>query len=272
VKITLIIASILVIIFLIGWLGLQIEPAPFQPYPEQTPPLETVPLPDGLPAPVERFYKTIYGDEIPVITTAVVKGRAVISPFGIKLPARFIFVHNAGKDYRHYIEATWFGLPIMKVNEGYVDRRSFFESPMGNIYNDASTNQAANLAIWAEAEWFPSIWLTDERVRWEPVDEKTALLFVPFEDQEENFVVRFDPETGLLDTMEAMRYRDAGPQAKKILWITKTLPEKSIKGTTNLSTVGSATWMDQGKPWAIFTLEEVKYNVDVSEYIRRPGP
>jgi hypothetical protein len=26
-----------------------------------------------------------------------------------------------------------------------------------------------------------------------------------------------------------------------------------------------------GKPWAVFTLEEVKYNVDVSEYIRQRG-
>jgi hypothetical protein len=270
-KTLLIIAGIFVVLIFFGWLGLQIKPKPFQPHPEQPPELEYIPLPNGLPAPVERFYKLVYGDEIPVITTAVVKGRAVMSPFGIKLPARFIFIHNAGKDYRHYIEATWFGLPIMKVNEGYVDQRSFFESPMGNIYNDASTNQAANLAVWAEAVWFPSIWVIDEHVRWEPVDEETALLYVPFGAQEENFVVRFDPETGLLDTMEAMRYRDAGPQAKKILWITESLQGKNFDGTY-LSTAGSATWFDQGKPWAVFTLEEVKYNVDVSEYIRQRGP
>jgi hypothetical protein len=270
-KITLIVVSILAILILLGWLGLQIKAVPFQPYPEQPPEPEFIPLPDGLPASVERFYKTVYGDEIPVIKTAVITGRAVLSPFGVKMPSRFIFVHNAGKDYRHYIESTWFGLPIMKVNEGYVDQKSFFESPMGNIYNDASTNQAANLAIWAEAEWFPSIWLTDERVRWEPVDENTALLFVPFEDREENFVVRFDPETGLLDMMEAMRYRDAGPQAEKILWIARALPGKYIEDTT-LSAIGSATWLDQGKPWAEFTLEDVKYNVDVSEYIRQRGP
>ena len=265
-----IIIGILFALFFIGWLGLQIKPKPFAPYPKQQPELEFIPLPDGLPAPVERFYRITYGDEIPVIETAVIKGRAVLSPFGVKMPSRFIFVHTAGEDYRHYIESTWFGLPIMKVNEGYLDQRSFFESPMGTIYNDASTNQAANLAVWAEAEWFPSIWLTDERVHWEPVDEKTALLFVPFEDKEENFVVRFDSETGLLDTMEAMRYRDSGPQAKKILWITKAFQGKNFDGTY-LSTAGSATWFDQGKPWAVFTLEELKYNVDVSEYIRQKG-
>jgi hypothetical protein len=142
---------------------------------------------------------------------------------------------------------------------------------MGNIYDDPGTNQGANLAIWAEAGWFPSIWLTDPRVRWEALDDKTALLFVPFEDQEENFVVRFNPDTGLIDSMEAMRYRDSGPQAKKILWITRNVPSEKIEGT-QLDTVGNATWLDQGIPWATFTLEEVNYNVDVSEYIHQKGP
>jgi hypothetical protein len=270
-KTILIVCSLAALLF-IGWLGLQIKPKPFPPHPEKTPELKAIPLPSGLPAPVERFYRTVYGENIPVIETAVIKGRASIAPFGVKLPARFLFVHNAGKDYRHYIEATWFGIPFMKVNERYLDGNSLFELPVGDpIVNDTSTNQAANLAVWAEAAWFPSIWLTDSRVRWEGVDEKTALLFIPFEGQEENFVMRFNPETGLLDSMEAMRFRDSGPQAKKILWITRNIEGNKIEGT-QLDTVGSATWLDQGKPWAIFTLEEVNYNVDVSEYIRQKGP
>lgn len=271
-KIITIIAAVLIILFLLGWLGLQIKPRPFSPYSEKAPALKTIPLPEGLPAPVERFYQTVYGDEIPVIESAVAKGRAVIAPFGVKMPARFLFVHEAGKGYRHYFEATWFGLPIMKVNERYVDGKSLFELPGGApIDNDASTNQAANLAVWAEAAWFPSTWITDPRVRWEAVDDNTALLFVPFENQEENFVMRFNPETGMLDSMEAMRYRNAGPQAKKILWVTHNIEGAKIEGS-KLDATGSATWMDQGKPWAIFTLEEMNYNVDVSTYIRQRGP
>src|SRR4026209_2688874 len=100
-KIMIIILCVVAVAFFLGWLGLQIKPTSFSPFPEKTPPLKTIPPPAGLPAPVERFYKTVYGDEIPVIETAVIKGRAVISPFGFKLPARFLFVHTAGKDYRH---------------------------------------------------------------------------------------------------------------------------------------------------------------------------
>lgn len=267
ITITIVVAGL----FLLGWLGLQIKPKSFQPYLEQPPDLNFVPLPDNLPEPVERFYRAAYGNEIPVIETVVIKGRAVLKPFGPEMSSRFIFVHNAGKDYRHYIESTWFGLPIMRINESYVDGNSYFELPIGTFENDPSITQGAGIGLWAEAAWFPSIWLTDERARWEPVDEKTALLYIPFGEGKENFVVRFDPETGLLDTLEAMRYRDPGDQAQKILWITKTLPGEYIKGT-KLSTVGSATWLDQGKPWAVFTLEEVKYNLDVNEYIRHKGP
>ena len=271
-KTLLIIVSILAALFLLSWLGLQIKPRSFSAHPGNTPELKWIPLPAGLPAPVERFYKAAYGDTIPVIETVVVKGRATISPFGVKLPARFLFVHNTGKDYRHYFEATWFGLPIMKVNERYVDGKSLFELPgAAPIVDDPSTNQGANLAIWAEAAWFPSIWITDPRVHWEPVDDRTALLFVPFGDQEENFVMRFNPETGLLDSMEAMRYRDPGDQAKKILWITRNVVGKKIDGT-QLDAAGTATWLDQGIPWATFTLEEVKYNVDVKDYILQKGP
>jgi hypothetical protein len=270
-KILYIILIILAGLLFIGWLGLQVKPAMFPPYDAQAPEFKTIPLPENLPAPVARYYKAVYGDNIPVIESAVFQGRATVRPFmNIPLPARFIFVHNAGKDYRHYIEATWFGIPIIKVNEGIVDGTSFFEAPIGKIYNDAATNQAANLAVWAEAGWFPSIWLTDPRVRWEAVDDRTALLWVPFEDQMENFIVRFNPETGMIDTMEAMRYRDSGDQAKKILWITSTDEGPNIEGV-NISRVGSATWLDQGKPWATFTLEEAHYNPDVSKYIHQKG-
>jgi hypothetical protein len=33
-----------------------------------------MPLPDGLPAPVERFYRQVYGDDVPRIESAVITG------------------------------------------------------------------------------------------------------------------------------------------------------------------------------------------------------
>ena len=259
----------IIVLVVVGWIGLQIDPRPFAPYPGQTPALDTVPLPDGLPEPVERFYWALYGDQVPVIESAILTGRATMRVGGIPFPARFRFTHVAGQAYRHYIEATWFGLPILKVNERYLDGKGRMELPFGTIEGEPKIDESANLGLWVESIWLPSIWVTDPRVRWEPVDEHTALLRVPFGDTQGTFVTRFDPQTGLLDTMEAMRYREAGDE-RRTLWINQNLEWGDLGGILT-ARVGASTWFDQGRPWAVFRVEEVIYNVDVDAYIRARG-
>jgi hypothetical protein len=188
---------------------------------------------------------------------------------GLVFPGRFRFVHAAGRSYRHYIEATWFGMPFARVNEHYLDGHSRAETPFGSVDDDPKWNQGANLGLWAETGWFPAVFLTDERVRWEPVDADTALLVVPFEGGAEKFVARFDPATGWLTTLEAMRYK--GGTGEKVLWIAANKTWSPLGGAM-IAAVGTATWLDEGTPWATFTVEDVAYNTDVTEYVRAKGP
>ena len=270
IRVTIVIVSVLVVLAAIGWLGLQVKPKPFPAYPEQTPALNTVELPADLPAPVARYYKAIMGEQIPVIESAVISGRGNLRVFGLRFPARFRFTHIAGQGYRHYIEATIFGYPVMKVNEWYLDGHARMELPVGVIENEPKIDMAANLALWGESVfWLPSVLVTDPRVRWEAMDDTTARLVVPFGEEEDTFTVTFDPQTGLIRTMEAMRYREATDEAK-IPWRNEPLGWQTFHGI-KIPSPAALTWLDEGTPWSVWTIEDVAYNVDVSEYIRMRG-
>jgi hypothetical protein len=93
---------------------------------------------------------------------------------------------------------------------------------------------------------------------------------VLFNEDEEHLVARFDPRTGMLRFLEAMRCKDPSSE-DKTLWITEAIEWKTLNGNTTLS-IGALTWLDEGTPWAVFSVEDVVYNVDVQEYIRAKGP
>lgn len=254
----------------LGWVGLSVKPAPFAAVPQPSTVSETVPLPAGLPAPVERYYRQLYGDRIPVFKTVVISGRATMRPFGpVALPARLRFTHVIGQSYRHYFEATIFGVPVMKVNEHYVDGKGRLDMPWG-VEEGAQIDQASNLTMWAELTALPAVFLTDPRVRWEAVDDETALLVVPFGEAEQRFVVRFDPATGRPWLLESMRFKGSS-DTSKTLWLNEGSGWTTLRGQT-LAADGSVTWGDDGKPWLRMTIEDLAYNVDVDTSLAARGP
>jgi hypothetical protein len=262
-------SGLMLVPLLLLW-GLCLQPQPFAAFPQSSQPLTAVPLPTDLPAPVTQYFQTIFGDEVPVMETAVITGRGTLRFMGITFPARLRFTHEAGQGYRHYIEATVFGLPILKVNERYLDGQARMQLPVGVIENEPKVDMAANLGLWGESIWLPSIYLTDSRVRWEAIDETSARLIVPFETDEESFTVIFDPETGLIKQMEAMRYKDAASEEKTVWQL-----DVQAWGTYQdilVPSHSSVTWADEGTPWLVIALDNVTYNVDVRAYIRAEGP
>jgi hypothetical protein len=253
-----------------GRLGLRVRPSPFPSFGGRQPAWETRPLPPGLPPPVERFYRRLYGESVPVIRSAVITGSARMRLGGISFPGRFRFTHDAGRGYRHYIEATFFGLPLLKVNETYLGGEARLDLPFGVIEGEPKVDQGANLALWAEtAFWLPAVLVADPRVRWEEKDDSTALLVVPYGEAEERFVARFDGETGMLCLLEAQRYKSS-TSGTKTGWRCEA-GEWAVLGGHTVSSVGALTWADEGRPWAIFRAEEVTYNADVGGYIRARG-
>ena len=102
------------------------------------------------------------------------------------------------------------------------------------------------------------------------MNEETALLVVPFGEEEQRFIARFDPATGMLHILESMRYKGTDSE-HKTLWINEALQWGVVDGH-KIPALSAATWFDEGRPWAVFTVEDIRHNVDVEAYIRAKGP
>jgi hypothetical protein len=249
--------------------GLRVQPTPFVAYAAPAAAVETIPFPTGLPAPVERFYRQLYGDQIPVYTSAVMTGRGTVRFMGITLPARMRFTHLAGQGYRHYFEATFYGLPVFNVNEHFLNGHSRLALPFGVVENDPGVDSAANQGLWAEATAYPAVFLTDPRVHWEAMDNTTTRIHVPFGDDEQVFTIQFDPQTGGITHIETIRYRDE--KVGKLRWWGDITQETIQTGAPNLVTF-KVTWEDEGTPWLVYRVEDIQVNTDVNAYIRQTGP
>ncbi len=81
--------------------------------------------------------------------------------------------------------------------------------------------------------------------------------------------MRFNPTSNLIDWFESMRYHN-NASAAKTLWLNQSLEWGTLNGQMT-SITGAAIWMDDGKPWAVFTVEDIVFNVDVQEYVRARG-
>ncbi len=256
---------------LLIWLGTKILPKPFVPYTGESAEIEeTMPIPKDLPEPVDRFYRKIYGEQIPVFDSFILTGRGRLRFKGVTLPTRLRFIHQAGQGYRHYIETTFWGFPIMQVNETFLNWHSRLALPFGVVEDEPQVDEAANLGLWSETMMFPGVYLSTTGVRWEAIDGETAHLIVPFKDKEDVFTVFFNAETGLIDKMEALRWRNAG-DAQKTRWQAQAKEWGQVLGW-QMPTLFAAQWMDEGSPWLIARIEDVSWNVDVSESIQSDGP
>ena len=121
--------SLMVLIALFGltYIGLQVRPKPFAPYPGTTPELKTVPVTGDVPAPVHRFYEVALGDRAPLIESVILSGSG-----SIRLNV-CCFRHVTGSrtkpaGHHHYMERpSW--PPLVQGNEWYLDGAHAWSCP-----------------------------------------------------------------------------------------------------------------------------------------------
>ena len=253
----------------VGWLGLQIKPSPFEPHPEGTGELDTAELPSELPEPVYRHFQATLGERVPRIETATVWGRGDFNFNGLWTHVRFKSYHDPGREFLRDQEISWFGMPILRGVDAYLGGKGSLDiTGLFGLLNISDSgekfDQGQNLAMWAEALYTtPSVLVLDPQVRWQPIDDTSARLIVPFGEQEEDSLrVEFDPESGLMTSMSGMRYRDQ--EETKTPWRGEFSDWRTVHGMKVPHRV-VGTWEDWEGPYVILDLEGAEYNVAISE-------
>ena len=243
--------------------GLNTVPEPFAPFPGVAPELEYAPVPAGLPEPVARYFEVVCGQQVPLLSSAVFGGRMTMRIKGPALPGRWRFGHVVGTGYRHYMELSVFGRRIVTAQEWYLDGHARLDLPTGVVEGEPTVDRAANLSMWGEYLWLPSALLGGV---WEPIDAVSARLVVPQDQGPDSLVAWFDPESGLLDRFEALRWRDVG-DPEPIRWVTRVQAWTRIQGV-GVPAVASVQWGDQAQPWLRLSLDDVMWNADLGDYVR----
>lgn len=245
-----------------GWLGLQLLPANFSFPITDGADLGTVEIPADLPAPVRRYFQVAFGARLPRVESMVAWGRARAN-FGLWMPLRFRLYHRPGHDFRREMEVTWFGLPVLKALDQYINGVGM-TGPVGKADTGLRVDQGSNMILWAEAPFYPSLLVTDRRIRWEAIDDTSARLLFPFGDQEDELVYHFDPTSGLLTHMTALRYQDGS--GEKIGWRVDFQRWQTVNGM-QLPLRVAITWANQRGPWSYWDFEEIRWNVDISQQL-----
>jgi hypothetical protein len=241
-------------------LGFRIRPRPVPITAESASP-DTVALPDDLPAPVVRFYRSLGVDgTAPVVDTFALWGRAWMRRAPLpRLPVTFWSEHRVGWSGRQRLAVTWFGLPVLRGVDDYIDGRGRMRIG-SRLVRGPAIDQGENLFLWAELLLVPSVLATRPRVSWQAVDAEHAVLHAPFGTGSERLTVRFDPVTGRIAECVAQRYRT--PDRPKVGW--HITYERWVWFPAGwYPTRISVRWADQNWPWFVLDVDGVAVNVPV---------
>jgi hypothetical protein len=293
----------LLAIFGVAALGFGVLPKPYPPPAARSRPGELRPFDDDLPEPVRRhFAETLGGEAAAAVDTVLVWGRGRVCLSGVWMPLRFKSYYRPGRDSLRVFEVTWYGQTLLSGRERYQDGVGSIELG-GRIEGGPGAAQANNLALWAEAAWFPVVLVTglgtqvvqgppesdwQERVpRWEPVDDSSARLIIPLRVGDDlstdQLTVHFDPLSGRMTHLSGLRARgeETGEpwRVDLLAWeqvagITGPVPDdlpvnsiltgsEAVPGSALLPVQIAVGWGESGAIGAYWTLEGVAYNVDI---------
>lgn len=217
------------------------------------------------PRPVARYLEIAYPDGVPEVDTVVMQcsGRFRRRPLPW-IPMRDTISLRPGVDRVSDMTVVLGPLTVMEVLDAYVDghgiTRFLRTADVGNEIDQGSLHP-----MLCEALMFPSSWSRIAGLEWEPIDDRTARLLVPFRDGTEIATVGFDRATGFPSTYEVPRFKAKGA---KVDWRIDMADWRPF-GPATVPTRIVVTWADEPGPWLRMRIEQVTTGEDIEEPLAR---
>lgn len=179
------------------------------------------------------------------------------------LPMDHATVHVLGRDEVRDICLRLGPVTILRVLDAYVDGTGLTKiGPVPQL--GAEVDQAAWLAMWAEAIFWPRAWVIGG-LQWEAIDERHARARLPFGPGDERIDLTFGPTTHFPNVYEVLRCKGVG---RKVRW-RADFSDLRMFGTVRAWSHLRATWTDEPGPWYEAWIDDIETNVSTSDSARR---
>jgi hypothetical protein len=184
---------------------------------------------DGLPPPVQRYFRAVLRDGQPIVALARFAHEGTFN-MGARRPSwrpftstQLVVTQRPGFDWEARI-----GMPAglhARVHDSYVAGEGWMHAELQGVVTVADARGTAAMAsgellrYLAEAMWYPTALLPSQGVRWDAIDERAALATLVDGATSVSLTFRFGID-GLIASMEAAaRTRTVGRESRELPWV-----------------------------------------------------
>lgn len=216
---------------------------------------------EGLPEPVQRYFKYVLKEGQPYISVV----RLTHNGF-FKTDLKKDFIKITGEQYfsTQKPQFIWKGVTsIFTARDFFINDKGGLIATLFNVYivvNAKGTHyDEGELQRWlVESVWFPTNFLPSEFVNWIAIDVDSAKLVFKYKTVSFDFIVKFNTK-GEITEMESNRFMT---EEKKEKWICKMSNYKEINNV-KIPFSDQALWKlnDVEYCYAKFEVQKIEYNI-----------
>lgn len=250
-------------LFGVGAAGLGV-PAPVPARSGEGSPLTTEDPDPGWPPLLLRWLETTHAGRVPQATTAEFVGTGRIrlgrSPW---LPVSYRTSHRLGREFSAEVAATWFGRPVVRGMDAYVDGHGVQRARDSVTVGPGLDSDGVSF-LWSEAVLVPATWALPG-VTWTQTDDRNLTLDVSGDDVASTVTatIACDPETGLPASFEVPWRSKNTEGTVGAGWRVSYQDWREVEGSWAPGLV-EVQWQDEDRPWFRMRMEPPLLDVDVT--------